>query len=255
MTKVIAFLSDFGLNDPYVGQVETVLASASNARVVHLMHDIPPQHVNLAAHIVDGTLGLVPTGSVILAVVDPGVGTDRRGILVLRDGRWLVGPDNGLLTPPDETIQAWEIKTSSVARPSVSPTFHARDIFAPASIRLLAYERPEWFGRKIPDPVRISRPSVNLRNGIADGRIVHIDNYGNLISNIPSALFTNEPVVQETLKSERIEGLSATYGHATSPVALIGSWNLLEVALPNGSAADALNAEIGEPITAHIETS
>ncbi len=258
MNRVIAFLSDFGLKDPYVGQVETLLATKSRARVVNVMHNIPPQHVDLAAHIVDGTLGLVPAGSVILAVVDPGVGTDRRGLIVLRNGRWLVGPDNGLLTPPAENIQAWEINNSLVARPPAIDTFHARDIFAPVSIRLLAYERPEWFGRNIPDPIRIARPSAHLRNGIAEGHIVHIDTYGNLISNIPSALLADTSnvhvVIEAGYGSERIEGISTTYGHGTSLIAVIGSWNLLEVALPQGSAAASLGITVGTPITAHIGT-
>ncbi len=254
LNRVLAFLSDFGLKDPYVGQVEAVLAAESRARVINLMHDIPPQHVGLAAHIVDGALGLVPAGSVILAVIDPGVGTDRRGLIVLRNGRWLVGPDNGLLTPPGEEIQAWEIDNSLVARTPVTSTFHARDIFAPVSIQLLAYERPEWFGREIPDPIRIERISARLRNGVAEGHIVHIDTYGNLISNISSALFAHEPHVHVVLESERIDGISTTYGHGTSLIAVIGSWNLLEVALPRGSAADSLGIAVGTPITAHIGT-
>lgn len=258
VNRVLAFLSDFGLKDPYVGQVEAVLAAESRARVVNLMHNIPPQHVDLAAHIVDGTLGLVPAGSVILAVVDPGVGTDRRGLIVLRNGRWLVGPDNGLLTPPVENIQAWEINNSSVARSPATPTFHARDIFAPVSIRLLGHERPEWLGRKIPDPIRIARPSARLRNGVAEGRIIHVDTYGNLISNIPSALLADASNVHVALEaghfSERIEGISTTYGHGTSLIAVIGSWNLLEVALPQGSAAESLGITVGTPITAHIGT-
>ena len=143
-------------------------------------------------------------------------------------------------------------------RPPAIATFHARDIFAPVSIRLLAYERPEWFGRKIPDPMRIARPSAHLRNGIAEGHIVHIDTYGNLISNIPSALLADTSnvhmVIEAGYGSERIEGISTTYGHGTSLIAVIGSWNLLEVALPQGSAAASLGITVGTPITAYIGT-
>lgn len=252
MSRVLAFISDFGLQDPYVGQVEAVLASEPRARVINLMHDIPPQHVSLGAHIVDSALGIVPTGSVILAVVDPGVGSDRRGLIVLRNGRWLVGPDNGLLTPPIEEIEAWEITTPPVPPAPITPTFHARDIFAPVSARLLAYERPEWLGRKISDPRRIARPFAHVNQGVADGCIVHIDTYGNLISNIPSALLADENHVEVIVESARIEGISQTYGSGSGLIALLGSWNLLEVALPHGSAAVNLDIAVGAPITVRI---
>mgnify|MGYP002830838391 CR=1 FL=1 len=143
LNRVLAFLSDFGLKDPYVGQVEAVLAAESRAQVVNLMHNIPPQHVDLAAHIVDGTLALVPAGSVILAVVDPGVGGDRLPLVVKASNKWFVGPGNGLfegvLRVGSESAEVWEVTW----RPEIlSNSFHGRDLFAPVAAMLHCGNEP-----------------------------------------------------------------------------------------------------------------
>lgn len=249
MNRLVALLTDFGTDDPYAGQMATVVAAASDARVIDLTHGAPPQHIQLGAHIVDASLELLPTGSVLLAVVDPGVGTERNGLIVRRDGRWLVGPDNGLLTPAEGAVRCWAIDRPETWRASVAPTFHGRDIFAPVAARLANYERPEWLGSPIKDPVRIKRPAAQVEGQTARGEVIHVDAFGNLITNIAAAFVQTARTVETRVGGMQISGLAETYGSGDAPVALVGSWNLLEIATPGGSAAQALGCRVGAPVT------
>lgn len=248
MNRLVALLTDFGTDDPYAGQVAAAVAAASEARVVSLTHGVPPHQIHLGAHIVDASLEFLPCGAVLLAVVDPGVGTERHGLIVRRDGRWLVGPDNGLLTPTDGDVQCWTLNRPETWRSKVTPTFHARDIFAPVAARLANYERPEWLGSPIQDPVRVHRPSACADTPIARGEVIHIDVFGNLITNIPAAFVQTGSMLETRVGAIRIHGLAETYGAGDQPVALIGSWNLLEVAVPGGSAAERLACRVGDAV-------
>lgn len=249
MNRLVALLTDFGTTDPYAGQVAAVVAAETDARVISLTHGVPPHHTQLGAHIVDASLQVLPPGAVLVAVVDPGVGTERRGLIVRRDGRWLVGPDNGLLTPTKDDVRCWTIDRPATWRDPVAPTFHARDIFAPIAARLANYERPDWLGSLVQDPVRIDRPSACPDGRNIEGEIVHVDGFGNLITNIPAAFVQTARMLTTRVGERRIEGLSVTYGSGDNPVALIGSWNLLEVAVPGGSAAQELDCCIGDAVT------
>lgn len=248
MSRLVALLTDFGTDDPYAGQVAAVVAAATNARVVSLTHGVPPHHIQLGSHIVDASLSLLPTGSVLLAVVDPGVGTERRGLIVRRDGRWLAGPDNGLLTPTEGDIRCWAVDRPEIWRARVAPTFHARDIFAPVAARLANYERPEWLGSPIEDPVRIERPTARMEGPAARGEVIHVDAFGNLVTNVPASFVKTARMLETRVGGTRIEGIAATYGSGDAPVALIGSWNLLEIAVPHGSAAQELGCQIGDAV-------
>ena len=249
MNRLVALLTDFGTEDPYAGQVAAVVAGMADARVVSLTHGVPPHHIQLGAHIVDASLGVLPAGSVLLAVVDPGVGTERRGLTVRREGRWLVGPDNGLLTPAEVTVRCWSIDRPETWRATVAPTFHARDVFAPVAARLANYERPEWLGSPIENPLRIERPAARTEGQISQGEVIHVDAFGNLITNVPSAFVQTARVLETRVGNMRIKGLAETYGSGDDPVALVGSWNLLEVAVPGGSAARTLGCCVGTPVT------
>ena len=249
MNRLVALLTDFGTDDPYAGQVAAVVAAASEARVVSLTHGVPPQHVQLGAHIVDASLELLPTGAVLLAVVDPGVGTERRGLIVRRGDHWLVGPDNGLLIPTNGAVRCWAIDRPETWRTPVAPTFHARDIFAPVAARLAGYERPDRLGSPIGDPLQIARPAARVEGPTARGEVVHVDGFGNLITNVPSAFVQTAHRIETRIADMRIEGLAVTYGSGNAPVALLGSWNLLEIAVPGGSAAQALGCRVGASVT------
>lgn len=249
MSRLVALLTDFGTDDPYAGQVAAVVAAAANAQVVSITHGVPPHAINLGAHIVDASLDLLPRGSVLLAVVDPGVGTERRGIIVRRAGRWLVGPDNGLLTTATGSMRCWAIDRPETWRSSVARTFHARDIFAPIAARLANYERPDQLGSPVWNPIQADRPCARLDGSTVRGEIVHVDSFGNLITNVPAAVLHTSHMLEARVGNVRIKALAATYGSGSAPVALIGSWNLLEIAIPSGSAAQTLGSRVGDRIT------
>lgn len=249
MSRMVALLSDFGTDDPYAGQMAAVVAAAANAQVLTITHGVPPHAIPLGAHIVDASLDVLPHGSVLLAVVDPGVGTTRRGLIVRRAGRWLVGPDNGLLTSTTGSVRCWAINRPETWRASVAPTFHARDIFAPIAARLANYERPDQLGSAVRNPIQVDRPSARLDGSTVRGEVVHVDIFGNLITNVPAAVLQTSHMLEARVGGVRIEGLAVTYGSGNAPVALIGSWNLLEIAIPGGSAAQALGIGVGDRIT------
>ena len=249
MKRLVALVTDFGTGDPYAGQVAAVVAADSDARVVSLTHAVPPYDIQLGAHIVDASLEILPTGAVLLAVVDPGVGTARRGLIVRRGGRWLVGPDNGLLAPAEGAVRCWAIDRPETWRESVAPTFHARDVFAPIAARLANYERPEWLGSPIGNPTRVERPTASVAGQVAQGKVIHVDAFGNLITNVPAAFVQTSCMLNTRVADIRIDGLALTYGTGDAPVALIGSWNLLEIALPGKSATQALGCGVGTAVT------
>ena len=249
MRRVIGLVTDFGTQDPYAGQIEAAIAaSAPDVRVVHLTHGIPPQNLAVGALVVAASAPLLPPGAVLVGVVDPGVGTRRRGIILRLGGRWLVGPDNGLLMAGGQPEGAWQLDRPEHWRRYPSPTFHVRDIFAPVAARLAAYVRPDALGTPISDPVPASLSfAVRDERGVA-GRVIHVDRFGNLITNVSAQLVPAGSDALIEIAGVRIGGLQRTYGSGTKPVALVGSWNLLEIAVPGESAAERLGAGPGTEV-------
>lgn len=187
---VITFLTDFGLQDDFVGTCHGVIARiAPDARVIDLTHGIPPQAVLQGAVVLQATLPYLPVG-VHLAVVDPGVGGERRAIAVrTRDGRAFVGPDNGLLLLAADEIgveAAHELTAPAYRLPQVSRTFHARDVFAPAAAHLAAGVAIEELGAGIPpdELVRISVPTPELGRSQVSATVLAVDRFGNVASNL-----------------------------------------------------------------------
>ena len=249
MSRIVGLVTDFGIRDPYAGQMEAVIATiAPEARVVHLTHGIPPQNVSLGGLVLAAVAPLLPPGSVLVGVVDPGVGTERRGLVLRLGGRWLVGPDNGLLTASGEPDGAWRLDRPEFWRPDPSPTFHARDIFAPVAAHLAAYLRPDAMGTLIDDPVPAPVILAAVGEDAAAGRVIHVDRFGNLITNLPAQVAPAGSDALVEIAGVRIRGIRRTYGSGTEPVALVGSWNLLEIAVPGGSAAERLGAGPGAEI-------
>ncbi len=248
--RIVAFVTDFGTDDPYAGQMESVVAAAApNARVVHVTHGIPPHNVEVGAVVVAASVRLLPTGAILVAVVDPGVGTERRGLIVRAGDRWLVGPDNGLLLGGEPATGVWHLDRADVWRPDPSPTFHGRDVFAPVAARLALYDRPDTLGSPIDDPLPApTHPAGEDASGTT-GAVIYVDRFGNLITNVPERLAPVGTTSRITVAGRQIDGVQRTYGDGETPVALIGSWGLLEIAVPGASAAAALDAGAGTPVT------
>jgi S-adenosylmethionine hydrolase len=186
---ILTLLTDFGTTDYYVAAVKgTVLRLAPGATLVDISHGVPPGDVETASFLLAAAAPSFPIRTVHLAVVDPGVGSERRMLAVRTETAWFVAPDNGLLTPVlDQAVSVRSVERSSLFLPSPGQTFHGRDRFAPVAAWLLRGEPFEALGPEISDPRRLpfsepQRGPIGLM-----GRIVHIDQYGNLITDIPTA--------------------------------------------------------------------
>jgi S-adenosylmethionine hydrolase len=242
-------LSDFGYSDSYVGQMKAaLLAIAPAISLVDITHAVPPQDVFAGAFLLWSAVEAFPPGSVHLAVVDPGVGSSRRSDAArsLR-GDTFVGPDNGLLVPALERLggcaEAVELREARFWRAQPSSTFHGRDIFAPVAAHL-ALGVPL---RELGPTVELSRPfSLPVADGLA-GEVLHVDGYGNLITNIPAARLPERFCV--SLRQHSIPTL-AFYAAARPGelLALVGSSGLLEISVRDGSAAAVLGVGRGEPV-------
>ncbi|MBI4833050.1 MAG: SAM-dependent chlorinase/fluorinase [Candidatus Lindowbacteria bacterium] len=256
----ITFLTDFGLNDTYVGVMKGIVAGINPAAIViDLCHEIAPRDINSAAFLLAASYPFFPEGTVHVAVVDPGVGTGRRALCVQAGKYFFIGPDNGVISlacydagPP----KIFLLENESYFLEKRSKTFHGRDIFSPVAAYLSAGTPIESFGREIRSMKRI-RPSVAIiaRHSL-QGEIMHIDRFGNIITNIReedvSSAFgrTNRNRLIVTCGGHRIYGLRQTYGDVEPglALALFGSYNLMEIAVSSGNAASALDVKLGDDV-------
>jgi len=256
---VVTLLTDFGTDDTYVAQMKgAMLALAPGLRFVDITHAVAPQDVAEGAWLLGTAYAAFPPDTVHLCVVDPGVGTARRPIAAAADGRYFVAPDNGLLSRPLQRAAAPPevvvLDRPALFRQPVSATFHGRDIFAPVAARLATGARLVDVGSPIDDPVLLALPSVDRSDGVVRGRVVHVDRFGNLVTDIEEELlsdaFGDLADAAVRLGSRRIEGISRTYGDAGpgDALALIESSGCLEVAVRDGSATALLRASRGDAV-------
>jgi S-adenosylmethionine hydrolase len=185
---ILTLLTDFGTDDYYVAAVKgTVLRLAPGATLVDISHQVPPGDVETASFLLAAAAPSCPAGTVHLAVVDPGVGSGRRILAVRTADALFLAPDNGLLTPFLEGAEVWAVENGDLFLPSPGQTFHGRDRFAPVAARLLAGGWREDLGPEVTDPLRLSAPAPVRLPGRISGRVVHVDRYGNLVTDIPAA--------------------------------------------------------------------
>lgn len=253
MPAIITLTTDFGLRDPYVAEMKAViLGIARDVHIVDITHDVSPHDIVEGALALEAAAPHFPPGTVHLAVVDPGVGTPRRGLALVRRGAVFVGPDNGLFTPllgPD-VWEAFELAAGEFRRPVVSRTFHGRDVFAPAAAHLARGLDPRRLGPAISDPVRLPWPEVREVEGSVAGTVVHIDRFGNLITSVRAEMMEAfGPDVSVHVAGCTLP-LVGTYGDLPQggAGALIGSHCRLEVAARDGSAEALLGATRGAPV-------
>lgn len=186
---LLTFLTDFGTTDYYVAAVKgTVLRLAPGSQIVDVSHEVPPGDVATGAFLLSAAAPWFPDGTVHLAVIDPGVGSGRRILTAWTGASWLVLPDNGLLTLFRESIRSVRsVENVNVFLPGPGHTFHGRDRFAPVAAWLLRREPVEELGPEIDDPVLLPLERPRREPGNLSGQIVHIDRYGNLVTDIPSS--------------------------------------------------------------------
>ena len=243
---VITLLTDFGTADYFVGAVKGAILSVNPAAVIaDITHEIPPQDIEAAAFTLLAAYPTFPPDAIHVAVVDPGVGSTRRPIIV-RAGRSLfVGPDNGLFTyiyDREPSHQTFHITAEKYFRPSPSTTFHGRDIFAPVAAALSNGVKPKAFGPKITDEVRLPIS--------ATPRIIHIDRFGNCITNITRDFYDKARQPTLLVKRKVIDTFVEFYSAAppNTLFAIWGSAGFLEISVNGKSAAKILGAKRGDPI-------
>ncbi len=244
----IVLLTDFGLQDHYVGVMKGVIADlAPEAQVIDLLHEIPPQDVLAGAFHLWASYRYFPPGSIFVAVVDPGVGTERKGLLLWTEDRFFLGPDNGLFSlilDGAKEYLAYSLENQAYFLPQVSHTFHGRDIFAPCAAHLFRGVPPEEFGPRVHDLVRLPAPPLREEPHRLVGAVLHVDRFGNLITNIPAEKLKGREIKAVVFRGEKIP-FRRTYAEASkgTPLALIDSDGLLEIAVREGSAYERFGRE------------
>jgi hypothetical protein len=261
--SIITLITDFGLDDEYVGLMKGVILSiAPSINLVDITHHIDPQDVVQAAHVVNSSYSYFPEGSVHLVVVDPGVGGKRDVIALQVPGHVFVAPDNGVLTLlfAAETIEALiRVENAQYFLSSISPTFHGRDIIAPVAAHIASGVTVNQIGTDIAlrDIVRLrDLESYRAGNGALVGKIITVDHFGNLITSIDSKQLIeycegrsyHDPQIR--IGNYTICGLCTTYENAEfqKPLALIGSRGYLEIAVNKDSAEKYFNAKKGDEV-------
>lgn len=251
---IIALLTDFGLEDPYVGVLKAViLGIAPAARLIDLTHAVPPGAVAWGAWQLWSARAYFPRGTVFLAVVDPGVGSRRRAIAVEAQGQYFVGPDNGLLGwAAADSARIVALNRPDWHLPQVSRTFHGRDIFAPIAAHLAAGVAFDELGEALPALMRLDWPTPIQAPGGIRGEVLLWDRFGNLITSLRASELAdlNPQALSIEIGGLTIEGLSGCYADVApgEPLALIGSSGLLEISLRDGDARSRLGATVAQPV-------
>lgn len=264
VSGIITLTTDFGLSDPYVAMMKGVILSINpEAQVVDISHQIRAGSIIQAAGVVHETFPFFPKGTVHVAVVDPGVGSERRLLAMKAGGHFFVGPDNGIFWPIIKGYKRTMIIHLSETRyflPSISHTFHGREVFAPVAAHLSQGVSLEGMGSKLRDPVKLHFPKPQEKGGVLYGQITRVDNFGNLISNIhrrdlESFLESVEPLIE--VGSLTIKSLSPIYADAEEgePLALINSSDWLEVAVNLGRAVQYVGLPSEEIIGTEVKVS
>ena len=260
---LITFASDYGLTDPFAGVCHAVIARlAPNARVIDLTHGIARHDVRCGALTLADCVAYLPP-AVHLAVVDPGVGTDRRAVVVRSGDHLLVGPDNGLLVPAAERlggpVEAWQLSEPAYRLQPVSSTFHGRDVFAPAAAHLARGTAPSSLGPRL-DPaglVTLDLPVPLRTDGQLSGEVVIVDGFGNAALNLHADDLDGSGLVRGARVALRVDDTHAdatvveAFGEVPSGevAVLVDSFGRVALAVNGGDAARLLGAAPGTPVT------
>ncbi|NDC63838.1 MAG: hypothetical protein EBZ59_07645 [Planctomycetia bacterium] len=253
MPRVVTLTTDFGTGSGYVAQMKGVLLHARAAvTIVDIAHDVPAHDVRAAAWLVGQACFAFPPRSLHVVVVDPGVGTGRRLLWTRIGDQEFLCPDNGLLT--------WAVRREPFAEAraieppaAAAPTFHGRDVLAPAAVRLLDGADPGSLGRAVERPVMLDLPQPRETAAGVEGEVIHVDAFGNLVTNLPAAFWPR------VIRSGGLRiGMRAvavpvrTYGDAPpgTLVALVGSHGFIEAAVVEGRVDVLLAGAVGTPVTA-----
>lgn len=260
---VITLTTDFGVRDPYVGMMKGVILSiAPDVRIVDLTHGIRSHDVTEAALVIGASHAYFPKGAIHVVVVDPGVGSSRRPLLVATEHAYFVAPDNGVLSEIDAgsaRMACLELTAARFFRHPVSSTFHGRDVFAPVAAWLSRGVEPERFGSPVENRVTLSLPEVRRsgRDGLA-GTVLRVDKFGNLVTNLRAETCRERLQAGKfrlSLGGRQVQRLCRSYREAEGPEPFViwGSLGLLEISCNQASAAKRLQAGVDDEFELRFE--
>jgi S-adenosylmethionine hydrolase len=261
MPAIITLTTDFGAKDAFAGSMKGVILKINpQTQIIDISNEINPQDIWEAAYTLRSAYSHFPKGTVHVAVVDPGVGSGRRPIIVVTESYYFVGPDNGLFTliyQEAERIRVHHITSTHYYLPNPGPTFHGRDIFAPVAGWLAKGIASANFGEEITDYVKMNIPTTKITPNSIEGHIVHIDRFGNIITNITYKeiqLLSPEGVdlgaTSVSFAGKLIKGLKKFYAEAApgEPGAIINSSGALEIFMYKQNARTSLSVKRGETV-------
>ncbi|MBI5302580.1 MAG: SAM-dependent chlorinase/fluorinase [Chloroflexi bacterium] len=254
MNRIITLTTDFGSSDGFVGTMKGVILNINpQASIVDITHDIAPQNIEQGAFLFANACGFFPANTIHVVVVDPGVGTSRRPIAMQIGETFFVAPDNGVIAPAMTNyplpFRVVHLNRPQFFLPRVSHTFHGRDIFAPVAAHLSLGVPLDALGDAIDDWTQLDiAMATRDTDGAIVGKVVHIDRFGNLITNIPGGILGG--LTRVHLAGRVLIGIRQTYAEAAlgEPLALVSSSGTLEIAVRNGNAAVAFGIEIGTTV-------
>jgi S-adenosyl-L-methionine hydrolase (adenosine-forming) len=257
--SIITLTSDYGTNDHLVGTVKGVILNINpDASIVDITHNVPPYDVLDGALAIGSAYRYFPPKTIHLVIVDPGVGTARRPLLVRAGTQYFIAPDNGVLSmvyDREASLSVYHLTTEHYHLRPVSRTFHGRDIFAPVAAWLSKAWQPQSMGEAVTDFKRLALPKPKSENGAVTGMVLRIDNFGNLLTNLTPGDFPEEILKSGTLQmrvnDREVKRLVANFaqGEPGEPVAIIGSSGYIEIAVNKGNAARLLAAQRGASVT------
>lgn len=260
MRKVITLLTDFGLSDPYPSIMKGVILSINPAvTIVDISHSIERFNVRMGAFILAYAVDYFPEDSIHVAVVDPGVGTVRKPIVIKCCKGYLIGPDNGLLIPAAEKLglrEVYEVDARKVSNGYISHTFHGRDVFAPVAARISKDEALDLFGRPYEHYVKFTLPKPNVLDGCIMGEVLYIDGFGNVVTNIDDLtvkslnIETGDLLLVRTAHNNFKVRFVDAYGAVEpgEPLAIINSFKRLELAVNLGDGSRFFKLKVGDAV-------
>ena len=255
---IITLTTDFGTSDPYVGIMKGVILGINpQATIVDITHDVRPQGVEQAAFLIEKSHSYFPPGTIHVVVVDPGVGTSRRAVVLSSPKELFVAPDNGVLARVlagseegglPHGYQAYSLADPIFWRSPLSDTFHGRDVFGPVAAHLSLGIDPGQMGDSVGNLARLPAWTPAWKGNLLEGRVVHTDRFGNLVTDIEADLLRDSPKLSIEVKGIAISAISRSYAEGGEMLAIIGSFDTLEVAARNASAQAKLDADIGDTV-------
>jgi len=254
--SVVTLLTDFGTRDYYVAAVKgTILRLAPGCNIVDVTHEVSPGGVAEATFLLRAAAPAFPASAVHLAVIDPGVGSARRILVVQTDSGLFVAPDNGLLTPWLDAGEVYAVDRQDLFLQGPGSTFHGRDRFAPVAAALARGAWPETLGKAVSDPVRLDFPQPRKEDGVLHGQVVHVDRFGNLVTNIP-AEWCEDSDLRLTISGHVAERRIDHYAQLDEDEAgiLVGSLGTIEVSLNGADLAQCWHVGRGAPVRIALES-